>query len=83
MSASALGRSPFRSPFCSTFSALVALFLALPGARAAEYDHHLKATPETVVFGYYSAATKPVLTIKSGERVKVDTISLSGIPDDP
>jgi acetamidase/formamidase len=50
---------------------------------AADFDHHLRATIDTAVFGYYSAETKPVLTIKSGERVKIDTVSLSGIPDDP
>src|SRR5882762_996284 len=51
--------------------------------RAADFDHYLRPTLDTVVLGYYSADTKPVLTIKSGERVKIDTISLFGIPDDP
>lgn len=50
---------------------------------AADFDHHLRSTLDTVVLGYYSAETRPVLTIKSGERVKIDTISLFGIPDDP
>ncbi|HEX2853521.1 MAG TPA: acetamidase/formamidase family protein [Opitutaceae bacterium] len=53
------------------------------GTRAADFDHHLKVTIDTAVFGYYAAETPPVLTIKSGERVKIDTVSLSGIPDDP
>jgi acetamidase/formamidase len=35
----------------------------------------LKATPHTVVWGYYSAAAKPVLTIHSGDTVKVETVS--------
>jgi acetamidase/formamidase len=52
-------------------------------APAADFDHHLRATVDTVVLGYYAAEAKPVLTIKSGERVKVDTVSLFGIPDDP
>ena len=47
-----------------------------------EFDHYLPVTIDTMVPGYYSSATPPVLTIKSGERVKVDTISLSNIPDD-
>jgi acetamidase/formamidase len=38
-------------------------------------DHELKATPQTVVWGYYSATAKPVLTIRSGDRVKVETVS--------
>ena len=35
----------------------------------------LKATPQTVVWGYYSSAAKPVLTIHSGDTVKVETVS--------
>jgi len=35
----------------------------------------LKATPQTVVWGYYSASAKPVLTIHSGDTVKVETVS--------
>jgi acetamidase/formamidase len=59
------------------------LVAASVSTRAAEFDHHLRATIDTAIFGYYSAETKPVLTIKSGDRVKIDTVSLSGIPDDP
>lgn len=60
------------------------LLAVLPASLgAAEYDHHLPVTIDTAVFGYYSAETKPVLTIKSGERVRVDTVSLFNIPDDP
>jgi len=62
---------------------LLAVLVSAPVLRAADYDHHLRATIDTVVLGYYSAKTKPVLTIKSGERVKIDTVSLSNIPDDP
>jgi acetamidase/formamidase len=35
----------------------------------------LKATPKTIVWGYYSAAAKPVLSIHSGDRVRVETVS--------
>lgn len=35
----------------------------------------LKATPATVVWGYYSAASKPVLRIKSGDTVRMETVS--------
>ena len=40
-------------------------------------DYRLKASPETVVWGYYSAAAKPVLRIKSGDTVTVDTLITS------
>ena len=41
--------------------------------------HHLHSSPETCHWGFFEAALKPVLTIKSGDEVTVDTIS--GSPD--
>jgi hypothetical protein len=41
------------------------LTLAANGA-----DYQLKATPGTVVWGYYWSAAKPVLRIKSGDRAE-------------
>ena len=40
----------------------------------------LAATPETVAWGYFDAARKPVLEIESGDTVTFDT--LSGEPED-
>lgn len=37
--------------------------------------HHLKAGPETCQWGYLDAAAKPVMRIKSGDRVTIDTVS--------
>jgi acetamidase/formamidase len=63
---------------------LLLLVLAAPlFAAEVAYEHHLSPTIDTVVLGYYSAETKPVLTVKSGDRVKIDTISLFGLPEDP
>lgn len=54
-----------------------ALLLALlPGLAAAE-TYELKATPQTVAWGYYSAAANPVLTVKSGDTVVFDTLITS------
>ena len=39
--------------------------------------HTLKATPKTVAWGYYEAATPPVLRIKSGDSVNVETLITS------
>jgi acetamidase/formamidase len=39
--------------------------------------HQLKATPATVAWGYYDAAAKPVLRIKSGDAVEVETLITS------
>ena len=35
----------------------------------------LKATPKTVVWGYYSASAPPALRIHSGDTVKIETVS--------
>jgi len=39
--------------------------------------HQLKATPATVAWGYYDAQAKPVLRIKSGDAVQVETLLTS------
>jgi acetamidase/formamidase len=41
--------------------------------------HKLEATPETVHWGYLSAALKPVLTVSSGDRIEIGTVS--GLPE--
>src|SRR5271155_517392 len=38
----------------------------------------LLATPSTVVWGYYSAKAKPVLTVHSGDTVRIQTLSTCG-----
>jgi len=38
-------------------------------------DFTLPATPSTVVWGYYSSQAKPVLTVKSGDTVRIQTLS--------
>ena len=42
-------------------------------AHAEHFD--LKATPKTVVWGNYAASNPPVLRIKSGDTVRIETIS--------
>jgi acetamidase/formamidase len=37
--------------------------------------HHLKASPDTVHWGYWDGSLAPVLTIASGDRVTIDTVS--------
>ena len=41
---------------------------------SAPQTHHLKVTPKTVTWGYYDASSKPVLRIKSGDIVEIDTL---------
>src|SRR5260370_36557012 len=45
--------------------------------HAEHYD--LKATPKTVVWGNYAASNPPVLRIKPGDTVRVETVS-TGTP---
>src|SRR5436853_2436851 len=48
-------------------------------------DATLRSTPDTVVWGYFAADIAPALRIKSGQTVRIDTVSHSGVntPDDP
>lgn len=52
------------------------LLLSLSGLCAAQTHHVLKPTPENVVIGYYDPATPPVLRIKSGDTVQIQTFGV-------
>jgi acetamidase/formamidase/AraC-like DNA-binding protein len=55
----------------------------LAALRSTEPAHHrLRATPETVHWGYFSRALPPVLTVRSGDTVTVDTLTQHA-SDDP
>lgn len=41
-------------------------------------DHYLPSKPENVVWGWFPIGAPPVLTVKSGETVRIDTISHQG-----
>ncbi len=58
-----------------------AALLAVPTAHAQQATQTLLATPTTVAWGYYSARAKPVLTIKSGDTVTIQTLSTCGPPE--
>src|SRR6202034_704868 len=49
---------------------LLSLSALLPAA-----DYTLKVTPQTIAWGYYWSAAKPVLTIRSGDTVEIETVS--------
>ena len=52
------------------------LFAAIATGQTAPAT--LLATPSTVVWGYYSAKAKPVLTVHSGDTVRIQTLSTCG-----
>ena len=61
--------SPTRA--LAAFTASLAL-AASAWALEIPYDYHVKMTPETTIFGCFSATKQPVLTIKSGATVRID-----------
>ena len=72
-------------------TSLTALILALllgadPGAQRASSgiraDHVLPSRPENLTWGWIPIDAKPVLTIKSGQTVRIDTLSHHGSTQD-
>src|SRR5580693_9062804 len=57
----------------------VLLFTIVAATALTAADHKLKASPETLAWGYYWAGAKPVLTVQSGDVVEIQTVS--GNPD--
>lgn len=51
--------------------------LAVAAGASAQEVHHLAATPSTVAWGYYWAEAKPVLRVRSGDIVDVQTLITS------
>jgi acetamidase/formamidase len=63
-----------------TSAAIILLFLccAVPLPRKhAQTTHTLKPTPKTVAVGYYDAKAAPVLRVKSGDTVEIQTLITS------
>jgi acetamidase/formamidase len=53
---------------------VAAVAMVAGAAQAASHTYALKVTPTTIAWGHYDAAAKPVLTIRSGDTVVVDTL---------
>jgi acetamidase/formamidase len=43
-----------------------------------EADHHVLSRPENLSWGWYPIDKKPILTVRSGETVRVDTLTHAG-----
>lgn len=56
-------------------AALMTILFAL--TVNAQQTYQLKPTPKTIAWGYYDASTPPVLRIKSGDTVEVQTLITS------
>src|SRR5262245_61677888 len=58
-------------------AALLVTSIALAFSIAAQTPLQLKPTPKTVAWGYYDASTPPVMRIKSGDTVEIQTLITS------
>jgi acetamidase/formamidase len=72
-------------PIAGAMLMLAAAAAAQPAPPGITADATLRSTPETVVWGYFAADAPPVLRIRSGQTVRIDTVSHSGMntADDP
>jgi len=68
-----------RSLSALAFVALAASAAAQPAPVNVTADATLRSTPETVVWGYITADVPAALQIKSGQTVKIDTVSHQGL----
>src|SRR5437016_13815781 len=53
---------------------LIPMYLFSVQQANAQASHTLKSTPKTVAWGYSDAKTAPVLRIKSGDTVEIQTL---------
>lgn len=60
---------------------LAAVLVVLCSSLASAAEFTLLASPSTVAWGYYSADSQPVLTVHSGDSVRMQTLSTCGSPE--
>jgi acetamidase/formamidase len=65
----------------SRVSVTICLLMGGAGSLQAA-DYTLLATPQSVEWGYYNSEAKPVLTVHSGETVRMQTLSTCGSPEE-
>src|SRR5262245_66469115 len=65
----------------STFAivtAIVAASSVSSGQNGTAADHYVPSRPETVTWGWIPTDKAPVVTVKSGQTVRMDTLSHHG-----
>ena len=62
----------------SLAAAYVVLAAGTLRAQAPAPDHHVPSTPQNVVWGWFPVDRAPVLTVQSGDTVRIDTLSHAG-----
>src|SRR5579863_6411721 len=63
-----------RSAMLLSFALLISWNTAVAQQAGAPATYQLKATPKTVAWGYYDAKAAPVLRVKSGDTVEIQTL---------
>ncbi len=70
-----------RLDYCS--GAVVTFDALQPQHGPIRGEHHVRATPENILWGYLpNAAATPILTVDAGATVTVDTLSHEGLLED-
>ena len=71
------------------WSRTIALSMTLGGALAPlvaraqpSIDHHVESNPENVSWGWFPIEKKPVLRVRPGETVRIDTLTHAGATQD-
>ena len=57
-----------------SFALLFSWHPVSPQQASAQATHTLKPTPKTVAWGYYDAKAAPVLRVRSGDTVEIQTL---------
>ncbi len=73
-----LPRTSTHGLFALVLGAAIGLAPGAAAAQQAEPAHHVLSTPENVVWGWFPIDREPVLTIRSGETVRIDTLTHAG-----
>src|SRR6184192_1841033 len=74
-----IGSKLITATLSAALLALTCAASAQPAPPDNKPDATLRSTPETVVWGYFAADIPPALRIKSGQTVRIDTVSHGGV----
>ncbi len=67
---------------CLLATALVALSAPAGYGQALNADRYLPSRPENLTWGWFPVDARPVLTVQSGQTVRIDTLSHQGSTQD-
>ena len=67
------------SLICIFLLPVFVVYVGIAPMRCAESAHRLSPTPKTVTWGYFDPKTPPVLRVKSGDTLEVETLVAGGL----